>query len=439
MVNNNEFPDLDVLKKDGGQEPQQTGKEKKGYFYSGLIVGMAASLLIVSSVYLGTRVQNYMNARQQAKESAQQADGQEQSQDSVLTKNMLQKLQTVEAIIRNYYYQEDIDLKALEEGAYRGMVDSLGDPYSEYFSAEELKELTNQIEGIYFGIGASVGIDKISTLPKITAVFAGTPAEEAGLRPDDIIYEVDGESTYGLTLSEAVSLIKGPEGTHVQLTIVREGESNYLQIDVERRKVETPTVNTKMLEEDTAYIQITEFDAVTPDQFADALATARGNGMKGLILDVRGNPGGSLDAVVDVARMLLPEGMIVYTEDRNGKRDEYTCDGTRQIDVPLVLLIDGNSASASEILAGAIKDYGIGTLVGTTTFGKGIVQQPVPLKDGSAVKVTISSYYTPNGINIHGTGIEPDVECLFDAKAYYGEEHFDNQLDKAQEVLRNMK
>lgn len=158
--------------------------------------------------------------------------------------------------------------------------------------------------------------------------------------------------------------------------------------------------------------------------------------MQGMILDLRGNPGGSLNAVTEMARMILPEGLIVYTEDKSGKRSEYTCDGKRQLEVPLVVLVDSNSASASEIMAGAIKDYGIGTLVGTTTFGKGIVQQIMPFRDGSAVKLTISAYYTPNGNNIHGIGIEPDVECEFDAEAYYGsEEHPDNQLEKAKEVL----
>ena len=161
--------------------------------------------------------------------------------------------------------------------------------------------------------------------------------------------------------------------------------------------------------------------------------------MEGLILDLRGNPGGSLDAVVQIARKLLPEGMIVYTEDKAGKRTEYTCDGKTPLEVPLVVLVDMNSASASEILAGAIQDYGIGTLVGTTTFGKGIVQQIMPFTDGSAIKITISAYYTPNGRNIHGTGIEPDVECEFDGDAYYNSDTpVDNQLEKAKEVLKDL-
>ena len=193
----------------------------------------------------------------------------------------------------------------------------------------------------------------------------------------------------------------------------------------------------EMLEDDIAYIRITEFDEVTVDQYADALATARGSGMKGMILDLRGNPGGNVNAVVEIARMMLPKGLIVYTEDKEGKRDEYSCDGRREFEEPLVVLINGNSASASEILAGAIQDYKLGTLVGTTSFGKGIVQQVIALNDGSAVKVTISSYYTPNGRNIHGIGITPDIECEFDGEKYYAtEDHYDNQLERAKEELK---
>ena len=205
-----------------------------------------------------------------------------------------------------------------------------------------------------------------------------------------------------------------------------------------RRKVESPTVESEMYDNGIAYIQITEFDSITVDQFAEALAVARGQGMKGLILDLRANPGGNLLSVVNIAKMLLPEGLIVYTEDREGNRSEYKCDGSKEIEVPMVVLVDGNSASASEILAGAIKDYGVGTLLGTTTFGKGIVQRPVELTDGSAVKLTISSYYTPNGTNIHGIGIEPDVVCEFDSERYYSDEKYDNQLESAKELLESM-
>jgi len=192
-----------------------------------------------------------------------------------------------------------------------------------------------------------------------------------------------------------------------------------------------------MLENGIAYIQITGFEDTTTDQFIEALATAKGSGMQGLIIDLRGNPGGNLSTVVEIAQQLLPEGLIVYTEDKNGYREEYTCDGKRQLDVPLVVLVDGDSASASEILAGAIKDYEIGTLVGTTTFGKGIVQRIMQLTDGSAIKLTISKYYTPDGYNIHGTGIEPDVVVEFDAESYLAD-GTDNQLEEAKRIMNEM-
>ncbi len=424
---NNQFPDLDSLQQQ--QDPDRNKKEKRGYFCSGLIIGLASALIIVSAAYLGTRVEKWYRASTSAQSSA--------DTEEAVNAQSIQKLQTVEGMIRQYYYYDDeIDTKVLEEGAYRGMIESLGDPYSTYYSAEELDELRNQTQGIYYGIGAGVSLDTETTLPKIVKVYDGTPAQEAGLRENDIIYEVNGESTYGMSTSDVVALIKGEENTSVNLTIVRVGESDYLSIDVTRRKVNVPTVEFKMLNEDMAYIQISEFDDITVDQFTEALAMARGNNMKGLVLDLRSNPGGSLDAVVEIARMLLPEGLIVYTEDKYENRKEYTCDGTKQLEVPMTVLINGNSASASEILAGAIKDYGIGTLVGTTTYGKGIVQSVMPLTDGSAVKLTISSYFTPRGNNIHKKGIEPDVICEFDGEAYYGSnDRPDNQLEKAKEVL----
>lgn len=405
----------------------------KGLFFGGMILGLAGALLVFAIAYIAFGIQN----------TVQQMTGQtvqtNLEEGSAINSDLIAKLQALEETIDKYYYLGEVTNEELQTGVYRGIMEALGDPYSEYYSAEELQALMEQTEGVYYGIGAYISLDTETSLPKISGVIEGAPAEAANLRANDLIYEVDGESTYGLTLTEVVAMIKGPEATDVVLTIVREGETDYMDVTVERKKVETPTVSYKMLEDGMAYIQVTEFDEVTVDQFADALATARGSGMKGMILDLRANPGGSLSAVVEMARMLLPEGMIVYTEDKNGKRQEYTCDGKRAFDMPMVVLVDMNSASASEIMAGAIKDYGIGTLVGTTTFGKGIVQQIMPFRDGSAVKITISAYYTPNGNNIHGIGIEPDVEVEFDGEAYYGsEERPDNQLEKAKEVLLEM-
>jgi carboxyl-terminal processing protease len=203
---------------------------------------------------------------------------------------------------------------------------------------------------------------------------------------------------------------------------------------VTRKKVEAPTVSYKMLDSNIAYIQIAQFEDVTGDQFTEQIAKAREDGMKALILDLRNNPGGTLTSVIEVARQLLPKGLIVYTEDKNGERDEYKCDGSHELEVPLVVLVNENSASASEILSGAIKDYGIGTLLGTTTFGKGIVQKVFGITDGSAVKLTISHYYTPNGNDIHGVGIEPDETLDLDVDQYL-KDGTDNQLERATEIL----
>ena len=356
----------------------------------------------------------------------------------MINDDTVEKLEALEDVIEEYYYRdEDIDTDAMIEGMYAGLVDSLGDPYSVYYTAEEWQEMMADTEGIYYGIGAYVSLDTTTGFAKISGIIANTPAEEAGLRENDIIYLVEGETTQGLELTEVVSKIKGEEGTTVHLTIYREGEPDYLEIDVTRRKIESPTVSYEMYDNGIGYIQITEFDEVTTDQFAEALAVIKGSHAKGLILDLRSNPGGSLPVVVDIARSILPKGLIVYTEDKYGERDEYTCDGKNELKIPLVVLINGNSASASEILAGAVKDYNKGTLIGTTTFGKGIVQRVLPLTDGTALKLTISAYYTPSGNNIHGIGIEPDIECEFDSDAYY-DEGIDNQLERAMQEIEKM-
>lgn len=415
------------------RKPESEKGSGKGLFLAGMITGIAGALLVVAICIFGIGVQESLEARGNAGSSVRLNEG------SAIDAELINKLQSLENTIHQYFYLHEVSNEELQEGLYRGLLWALQDPYSEYYSAEELEEILQQTEGIYYGIGAYVTLDTATSLPKISGVIEGTPAQEAGLRTDDIIYEVEGVSTYGMSVTEAVGLIKGPENSQVTLTIVRMGETDYLEFTLTRRKVEAPTVKLTMLEDDIAYIELTEFDEVSIDQFADALATARGSGMKGLILDLRGNPGGSVNAVVEMCRMILPEGMIVYTENKKGKRTEYTCDGKRKLEVPMTVLVDGNSASASEIMAGAIKDYGIGTLVGTTTFGKGIVQQILSFMDGSAVKITISSYFTPKGNNIHGIGIEPDIECPFDGEAYYGsEDHPDNQLEKAREVLLEM-
>ena len=406
---------------------------KGGMLLLGMLIGVILTTMVVGGAFVGTRIVNLSK-----NSNTKQTSAGTESADGVINDESIKKLEAIEEVINEYYYQdEDIDADKMIEGMYAGMVDSLGDPYSVYYTAEEWQSLMEETEGIYYGIGAYLSLDSATGLAKISGVIAGTPAEEAGLRENDIIYKVDDENIQGLELSEIVSRVKGEEGTVVHLTVIREGETDYLEMDVTRRQIESPTVNYEMYDNGIGYIQIREFDDVTTDQFTEALAVIKGSDAEGLILDLRGNPGGSLPVVVDIARMILPEGMIVYTEDKYGERDEYTCDGKNELNIPLVVLVNGNSASASEILAGAIKDYGKGTLIGTTTFGKGIVQRVLPLTDGTALKLTISAYYTPKGNNIHGIGIEPDIECEFDADAYY-DDGVDNQLDRAIEEMEKM-
>ncbi len=419
---------------DSSAEIKQAKKKGKSGFSLGFLWGICFTILAVGVVYLSIQLISGGGTPGAGRGGSYEV---EVTPGSAVNYELFSKLQSLEKVIHQYYYKDDITSQQLGDGIYKGLLKSLNDPYSSYYTPEELQDLVESTEGVYYGIGAYVSMDTATNLPKISSVIEGTPAEEAGLHDNDILYEVDGASTSGLSLEEAVALIKGEEHTIVKLTIIREGKE--MNVEVERRKVETPTVKHEMLSDGQGFIQLIEFDEVTPGQFEAALEDLRSQNMKGLILDLRGNPGGSMDAVVDIAQMMLPKGLVVYTEDKHGKKREYSCDGTQQLEVPLVVLIDMNSASASEILAGAIKDYGIGTLVGTKTFGKGIVQQIMPLSDGSAIKLTVSSYYTPKGYNIHGIGIEPDVEVPFDGDAYYNtEEPVDNQLEKAKEILKGL-
>lgn len=401
-------------------------KEEKKSFWRGLIVGLAASCTILLTVFGVYRAyQTYLSITKLASTKAQKYE-------SVANEATSRKLGVLEDTIQKYFWQ-DVEEPVLEEGIYKGLLESLEDPYSVYYTNEELIELQQQTEGVYYGIGAYISQDAEMGYVCVSKIIKNTPAEESNLQPGDYIYMVNGEDMQGKDSSYVVSKIKGEEGTQVVLTVIREGASEPIEVSVERRKIESPTVEYEMLDNGMAHIQITEFDLVTTAQFSNAYKQARADGMKGLILDLRSNPGGNLSTVCDIARMILPKGLIVYTEDKYGKREEYTCDGANRITVPLVVLTNGYSASASEILAGAIKDYGVGTLVGTTTYGKGIVQKVINLSDGSAVKLTVSTYYTPNGNNIHKKGIEPDVEIDFDAEQYV--EGTDNQLEKAKEIL----
>lgn len=416
--------DTDLRDNRQKEEAKQEEKNRKKQFFNGMISGVLLVFILGGLFLAGQQIYQLYDRYKNGQNSAA----------FVVSRETEQKMDVIEQVISENFLN-DIDYGQMREGIYRGMVESLGDPYSTYYSEEELKQTQQKTEGIYYGIGARVSMDADTGLARVSSVISGSPAEEAGLKEGDLFYKVEDTLVQGMELSEIVNLVKGEEGTTVHLTMIREGETDYLEFDVQRRKMENETVVSRMLDEKIGYIRIAEFDEVTVDQFADALAVCNGSGMQGLVLDLRGNPGGNLTAVCEIARMMLPEGLIVYTEDKYGERTEYTCDGSRELKIPLAVLVDSNSASASEILAGAIKDYGIGTLVGTTTFGKGIVQRILTLSDGSAVKLTVSNYYTPNGNNIHEKGISPDVEVEFDGEAYL-EDGTDNQLEEATRIVQ---
>ena len=396
----------------------------KRKFLNGLLTGLFIAVIIVGVTYVGSEA---VSVWKQNKTSA------EENQEVVSARTM-QKLQLIEQIIEENYALEMVDGEAMENGIYQGLISSLQDPYSAYYSAQEMQEQQNKMEGIYYGIGAYVRYDEEMGFSRLGEIFANSPAQESGLLEGDLIIKVDDTYTKNMALDEVVSMIKGEEGTKVVLTIMREGEPDVLEIEVERREVPKQTVTFEMLDNKIAYIRISEFDKITVEQFTEALAMAKGSGMLGLILDLRDNPGGNLAAVIDVARKILPKGLVVYTEDKAGNRQDYNCDGENELTVPMVVLVNGGSASASEVLAGAVKDYEKGKLLGTTTFGKGIVQKYLAMSDGSAVKLTTSKYYTPKGNNIHGIGIEPDEVLELDYEKYLTEGD-DNQLERAKEIL----
>ena len=325
------------------------------------------------------------------------------------------KLDMLEALI-DLYYLGEADEEDLVEGVYGGLVEGLGDPYSVYYTQEELDAMLATASGTYVGIGVTVTQDVETGQITLLNPTEGGPADLAGVKSEDILLEVDGEAVTGQDLNAVVSRIKGEEGTAVTLTVQR--GASRLELEAVRATIETQTVSYEMLDGQIGYLYILEFDEVTTAQFTEALAALENEGMEKLIIDLRDNPGGNVQVVCDILDRILPEGLIVYTEDKYGEREEYWSDADNYLDCPLAVLINENSASASEIFAGAVKDYGAATLVGTRSYGKGVVQSILDLGDGTAAKLTVSKYYTPNGNNIDGVGIEPDVEVEIPEEAY---------------------
>lgn len=353
---------------------------------------------------------------------------------TTISSEVSRKLDFLKEVI-DLKYLEKTDEKTLEENIYKGLLQGLNDPYSVYYTKDEYDALKEETSGSYCGIGALVSQNADTGVITAINVFKGSPAEKAGMKNGDIIFKVEDKEVTGEDLNNVVAKMKGEKDTKVKINVYRTSEKEYIDLEVTRDKVDVPTVEHKMLDKSKGigYIQITQFEEVTYDQFKEALDDLKKRGMKSVIFDLRNNPGGLYDTVCEMLDDLLPEGTLVYTKDKDGNKQEKKSDANF-LDMPMVVLQNENSASASEIFAGAIQDFGAGKIVGTQSFGKGIVQSIIPLSDGSAVKLTVEKYYTPKGVNIHGKGITPDVkvEMSKDGKK-------DNQLQKAIEVIEKEK
>lgn len=388
-------------------------KKKKGYG-AGIVTGILATVLVSLLLLGGFRV--ITNT------AGSYASG------KVTEKEVSKKLNKLNALIDKYYlYEDEIDTDKLAEGIYSGYTSALGDKYTVYYDEDETKALMESTSGTFSGVGATLTKDADTGYATIVNVYEDSPAEKAGLKAGDILEKIDDHEVGDEQLDTVVSWIKGEKGTEVKITVLRDGEE--LELTATRDTIEVKTVSYEMKENQIGYIRVSEFDTVTYDQFKEALDDLENQGMQGLIVDLRNNPGGSLDTVTNMLRLLLPEGTIVSTKDKNGKKDEITCDGTHEFKKPMAVLVNQYSASASEIFSGAVQDYGTAKIVGVTTYGKGVVQQLMDLGDGTCLKVTIAEYYTPNGRSINGKGVEPDVEVEYQ----YDEENpkADNQLDQA--------
>lgn len=363
-------------------------------------------------------------------------------EDYQLLHGYYKKLQTVMEDVQKDYYKET-DRDKLFVGAVKGMVESLGDPYSYYLTQEEMEDFNQSTSGTYQGIGVSIERSDDNQI-MVFQVFKNSPAMEAGILVGDKIIKVDGKEVNWDIYEQAVAMMKaGEPGSTVEITVLRNGDQKVYT--VRRDVVEIPDLEYRMIDKEIGYIWLYSFDNNAAKNFKAAIEDLESQGMKGLILDLRGNGGGLLEVCRDIADILLPEGLVVYSEDRNGNRAEYKS-GASSLNIPLAVLVNGYSASASEVLAGAIQDYGVGTIIGTTTFGKGVVQTMRYYNDGSGLKLTTYKYFTPKGRDIHEKGIEPDIKVELGQgaqdflKQNPGEDlpqELDNQLEKGIEEVRS--
>lgn len=353
----------------------------------------------------------------------------------------IKKLDDLKQLI-DLYYWEDTEEETLRDGMYHGMLWSLGDPYSCYYSAEEYAALMEEIEGTYCGIGALVSQNASTKVITIVRPFVDGPAYKAGMLPGDILTKIDGEDVSTWDIDLAVKHMKGELGTVVEVEVWRSSIGEYVDLTITRDLVEVETVTYEMLDDSIGYIYVMQFDEITTQQFEAALNSLKAQGMKGLVVDIRDNGGGLLTTVCDMLDLFLEEDdLIVYTLDKYDTKEEIFAHKGSIGKIPMAILVNGYSASASEIFSGALQDYGLATVVGTQSFGKGIVQSIIPLMDGSAVKLTVSTYYTPKGRNIHGTGITPDVEVELAEELRQKpvvELSEDNQVQRAVEEVKKL-
>ena len=386
-------------------------ENKKG-FIKGALTGALLTLLVVSLAACGLQHIN----------------------EGIISSDTETKLSYLKKLIDETYLH-DVKEKDLNEGIYKGYVEGLGDQYSAYYDKKETKELTESLDGSFSGIGAVMTQDASSGVITITRVYDDSPAKKAGIKIGDILYRVEEKTVTGKDLDKVVSWIKGKKGTKVNLTLLRGTNSDKIKVTATRDVINVETVKYKVLENQIGYISISEFDSVTGAQFAKALKQLQKKNIEGLVVDLRNNPGGSLSTVCDILDSILPKGLIVYTKDKNGKKEEYTSDEKHRLNLPMSVLVNGQSASASEIFAGAVQDYGKAEIIGTQTYGKGVVQNLFDLKDGTCVKLTTSEYFTPKGRSIDGKGITPDVKIEYKYNAK--DPKADNQLDKAVSVVKD--
>ena len=352
----------------------------------------------------------------------------------VVSDDLEDKLEEIRDRLKEYYlFEEEAGGTDFDLAMIRAYVNALGDPYTYYYTEEELTELFEEDSGTYSGIGVMIQQDPETMSITITNVFKGSPAEEAGLKVGDVIYKVGDRECGKTDINIVVTWVRGETGTSVELTVYRPSVNDYVTVTSRRETIETPTVEYEMLDGNVGYISLSQFIETTAPSFKKAYQELQAEGMKYLIIDLRNNGGGLVSSVVSIADYLLPKGIVTYLIDKDGGREEYKSDAYSVLDIPCVVLVNGNTASASEILTGALSDYGLAEVVGETTFGKGIVQVILKLSDGTGLKVTMARYYTPNGVCIHGVGIAPDVEVKDDVSTEQ-----DEQLQKALEVVKSL-